>query len=193
MARKSTRDIIIGVAAGLFATIGLRRTTMEIIAAAAGRGRRTIYMYFSNKSVIYEAVVDSEINRITKSLKDIAASENSFKFLLLNYTKERIKALSDLADRNPLLIKDFALGLSRVEKLRDRLLGEELKILIPLFRRHAQELNLAAGTTPDDYAMIFLNMLRGSDRLLTRENGYAEDKHLSLAAADLFIKGLGCS
>jgi AcrR family transcriptional regulator len=185
MARKSTRDIIIGVAAGLFATIGLRRTTMEIIAAAAGRGRRTIYMYFSNKSVIYEAVVDSEINRITKSLKDIAASENSFKFLLLNYTKERIKALSDLADRNPLLIKDFALGLSRVEKLRDRLLGEELKILIPLFRRHAQELNLAAGTTPDDYAMIFLNMLRGSDRLLTRENGYAEDKHLSLAAADL--------
>jgi len=62
MARKSTRDMIIAVAAGLFATVGLRRTTMETIAAAAGRGRRTIYMYFSNKAEIYEAVVDREIN-----------------------------------------------------------------------------------------------------------------------------------
>ncbi len=193
MVRKSTREIIIGVAAGLFATIGLRRTTMEVIATAAGRGRRTIYMYFGNKSEIYEAVVDSEINRITKSLRDVTSSEISFKLLLRNYTKERIKLLSDLAGRNPLLIKDFAMGLSRIEKLRERLLGEELKILTPLFRSHIQELNLSGATTPDDYTFIFLNMLRGSDRLLTHENGYIKDTHLSLAAADLFIKGLGCS
>ena len=193
MVRKSTREIIIGVAAGLFATIGLRRTTMEVIATAAGRGRRTIYMYFGNKSEIYEAVVDSEINRITKSLRDVTSSEISFKLLLRNYTKERIKLLSDLAGRNPLLIKDFAMGLSRIEKLRERLLGEEMKILTPLFRSHIQELNLSGATTPDDYTFIFLNMLRGSDRLLTHENGYIKDTHLSLAAADLFIKGLGCS
>ncbi|MGB8357102.1 MAG: TetR/AcrR family transcriptional regulator [Bacteroidales bacterium] len=193
MVRKSTREIIIGVAAGLFATIGLRRTTMEVIATAAGRGRRTIYMYFGNKSEIYEAVVDSEINRITKSLRDVTSSEISFKLLLRNYTKERIKLLSDLAGRNPLLIKDFTMGLSRIEKLRERLLGEELKILTPLFRSHIQELNLSGATTPDDYTFIFLNMLRGSDRLLTHENGYIKDTHLSLAAADLFIKGLGCS
>ena len=184
--------MIIGVAAGLFATIGLRRTTMEVI-AAAGRGRRTIYMYFSNKSEIYESVVQSEIERIITSLRDVTATEDSFDLLLRNYTKERIKQLSDLADRNPLLIKDFALGLSRVEKLRERLMSEEFKILAPLFRKHMQEVNNASLTTPEDYALIFLNMLRGSDRLLTRENGYAIDRHLSLAAADLFIKGLGCS
>jgi len=182
--------MIIGVAAGLFATIGLRRTTMEVIAAAAGRGRRTIYMYFSNKSEIYESVVQSEINRIIKPLRDVTASEDSFDIIIGNYTKERIKQLSDLADRNPLLIKDFAQGLSRVEKLRERLMSEELKILVPLFRKHMQEVNSASLTTPEDYAMIFLNMLRGSDRLLTRENGYSVDTNLSLAAADLFIKGL---
>jgi AcrR family transcriptional regulator len=193
MAKKSTRDMIIGVAAGLFATIGLRRTTMEVIAAAAGRGRRTIYMYFSNKSEIYESVVQSEIERIITSLRDVTATEDSFDLLLRNYTKERIKQLSDLADRNPLLIKDFALGLSRVEKLRERLMSEEFKILAPLFRKHMRKVNKASLTTPEDYAIIFLNMLRGSDRLLTRENGYAIDRHLSLAAADLFIKGLGCS
>jgi AcrR family transcriptional regulator len=41
---------------------------METIAAAAGRGRRTVYMYFSNKAEIYEAVVESEIRGITVPL-----------------------------------------------------------------------------------------------------------------------------
>ncbi|MFZ0471440.1 MAG: helix-turn-helix domain-containing protein, partial [Bacteroidales bacterium] len=79
MARKSTRDMIIGVAAGLFGTVGLRQTTMEIIAAAAGRGRRTVYMYFSNKAEIYEAVVEGELNRIINPLREIAASEGPFR------------------------------------------------------------------------------------------------------------------
>ena len=52
--------MIIDVAARLFATVGLRRTTMETIAAAAGRGRRTVYMYFRNKAQIYDAVVEKE-------------------------------------------------------------------------------------------------------------------------------------
>ncbi len=121
MARKSTRDMIIGVAAGLFGTVGLRRTTMETIAAAAGRGRRTIYMYFSNKAEIYEAVVEGEMNRIIKPLREIAASEEPFGQVLQNYAVERIRLLKDLGRRNPLLIKDFTQGTSRVEKLKERL------------------------------------------------------------------------
>jgi AcrR family transcriptional regulator len=191
MPRKSTRDMIVGVAAGPFATVGLHRTTMETIASSAGRGRRTIYMYFNNKSEIYEAVVESEINRIIKPLGEVAASANSFELVLRYYTEERIRLLSELANRNPLLLKDFALGMSRVEKLRERLFNEEMKIIMPFFRRHAGELDHASGTSTKDYALIFLNMLRGSDRLLTRDNGYERDRHLSLASADLFIKGLG--
>jgi len=38
MAKNTTRDLILSVAATLFATAGFRRTTMETIAPAAGRG-----------------------------------------------------------------------------------------------------------------------------------------------------------
>jgi hypothetical protein len=111
--------------------------------------------------------------------------------VLQHYTEERIRLLNELANRNPLLLKDFALGMSRVEKLRERLFNEEMKIIVPFFRRHAGEMDHVSGTSAEDYALIFLNMLRGSDRLLTRQNGYERDRHLSLASADLFIKGLG--
>jgi AcrR family transcriptional regulator len=191
MARKKTRDMIIGVAAELFGTVGLRRTTMETIATAAGRGRRTIYMYFSNKAEIYEAVVEGELNRIIKPLREVAASEEPFRLVLQNYTTERIRLLKDLGSRNTLLLRDFAQGLSRVEKLKERLASEEMKVITPFFRRHKEELRLPPGATVEDCALIFLNMLRGNDKLLTRENGHEKDAQLSLAGTDLFIKGLG--
>jgi len=190
MARKSTRDMIIGVASGLFGTVGLRRTTMETIAAAAGRGRRTVYMYFSNKAEIYDAVVEDELNRIINPLREIAASEGPLRLVLQNYTSERILLLKDLGNRNPLLMKDFAQGSSRVEKLKERLAREEEKVITPFFYRHRKELDLPSGATIEDCAAIFINILKGTDRLLARENGHEKNEQLSLAGTDLFIKGL---
>ena len=190
MARKSTRDMIIGVASGLFGTVGLRRTTMETIAAAAGRGRRTVYMYFSNKAEIYDAVVEDELNRIINPLREIAASEGPLRLVLQNYTSERILLLKDLGNRNPLLMKDFAQGSSRVEKLKERLAREEEKVITPFFYRHKKELDLPSGATIEDCAAIFINILKGTDRLLARENGHEKNEQLSLAGTDLFIKGL---
>jgi AcrR family transcriptional regulator len=190
MARKSTREMIIGVAAGLFGTVGLRKTTMETIAAAAGRGRRTIYMYFSNKAEIYEAVVEDELNGILKPLREIAASEDPFGLVLQNYTAERIRLLKDLGSRNPLLLKDFAMGTGRVERLKERLANEELKVIIPFFNRHLKELNIPAGATVEDCVAIFINILRGTDKFLARENSHKKNRQLSVAGTDLFIKGL---
>lgn len=107
---RSTRDMIIDVAAGLFATVGLRRTTMETIAAAAGRGRRTVYMYFRNKAQIYDAVVEKEIRQITGPLSSLARSDGELGTVIHRYGEERMQLLGDLIMRNPLLMKDFPRG-----------------------------------------------------------------------------------
>lgn len=191
MARQITRDMIIGVAAGLFATDGLRRTTMETIAAAAGRGRRTVYMYFRNKAEIYEAVVAREISCILAPLKEVIAEGKPFDETLHHYSDERVRALHDLSSRNPLLIRDFAQGHSRVEKLRDRLNREEMKILTPVFSLYLKDQNLSYRATPEEYALIFLNIIRGNDWLLTGSDGLDRDIHMSVLSTDLFIRGLG--
>jgi AcrR family transcriptional regulator len=52
-----TRDKLIEVARQLFATKGEENTTMNDIAVASEKGRRTIYTYFKNKREILNAVV----------------------------------------------------------------------------------------------------------------------------------------
>jgi len=182
--------MIIGVAAGLFATVGLRRTTMETIAASAGRGRRTIYMYFSNKAEIYDAVVDREIKLITGPLRDIVSSVKGFDAILHRYGEERSSRLNLLMMKNPLLLKDFSQGHSRVERLREKLNREELQILTPLFRMNIGQEKLSGHPSPEEYAVIFLNMLRGSDRLLTKKDGLYEAIRFSSISCDLFLRGI---
>ena len=54
-----TRELLIDVARQLFARQGVAATTMNDIAEASGKGRRTIYTYFKNKEVLFDAVVSS--------------------------------------------------------------------------------------------------------------------------------------
>ncbi len=187
MARKSTRNMIVDVASRLFATKGLRRTTMESIAAEASRGRRTVYMYFSNKADIYEAVVEREIGRITDPLREVVRSDCNFDTMLRNYATERLSQLWNLRERNPLLLKDFAQGHSRVEKLRERLNSDEIKLITPLFRKYLKE--TGSHHEAAAYAIVFINILRGTDKILTRENGHMEALRITLLGTELFIRG----
>ena len=193
MAKRGTREMIVDVAAGLFATAGLRRTTMETIAAAAGRGRRTVYMYFSNKAEIYDAVVESEIRMLTVPLSGLTRSDDTLSLILSRYGEARVKGLFRLLERNPLLLKDFSQGHSRVEKLRDKMLKAELQIVVPLFKRYAAGVSAPGNPSPEDLAFLFLSMLRGTDRLLTKSEGLNEAIRLSLLSAWLISSASGTS
>lgn len=64
-----TRERLIDVARQLFVRQGIENTTMNDIATASDRGRRTIYTYFRTKNEIFEAVVANEVNRIISDLQ----------------------------------------------------------------------------------------------------------------------------
>lgn len=66
-----TRDKLIDVARQLFAHKGLENTTMNDIAAASDKGRRTIYTYFRNKRDIYNAVIERESEQLISRLRVI--------------------------------------------------------------------------------------------------------------------------
>ncbi len=66
-----TREKLIEVARQLFAHKGVANTTMNDIAEASDKGRRTIYTYFKNKKEIYNAVLESESDKIVNSLREI--------------------------------------------------------------------------------------------------------------------------
>ena len=63
---------MIDVARQLFAKNGLEGTTMNDIAVASGRGRRTLYTYFKSKEDIYLAVIEAELERLFSKLEEVA-------------------------------------------------------------------------------------------------------------------------
>lgn len=66
-----TRERLIEVARQLFTLKGVAHTTMNDIANASARGRRTIYMYFKNKKEIYNAVLEGESDHLVDSLTKV--------------------------------------------------------------------------------------------------------------------------
>ena len=57
MSISKTRQMFVDVARQIFAKKGIANTTMNDIAEASGKGRRTLYTYFKSKEDVYYAVV----------------------------------------------------------------------------------------------------------------------------------------
>lgn len=113
-----TRDKLIDVARQLFARIGVENTTMNDIAMASQKGRRTLYTYFNNKKEIYDAVIESELNLLYTSLeavahKNLPADEKLLEFILI-----RLESIKDVVFRNGTLRADFFRDIWRVENVR---------------------------------------------------------------------------
>lgn len=90
-----TRDRLIEVARQLFVNKGVENTTMNDIAAASEKGRRTIYTYFKNKREIYNAVVESESNAIISQLEKIADSDLPITEKLSQYLHKRFEVIAN--------------------------------------------------------------------------------------------------
>ena len=100
MSITKTRQKLLEVARELFAHKGLEATTMNDIAAASGRGRRTLYTYFRNKEEIYYAVIEEELERLSEKMDEVASMdvEPEEKIFTLIYT--HLSIIRDTVARN---------------------------------------------------------------------------------------------
>ena len=129
MSITKTRQKLLEVARELFAHKGLEATTMNDIAAASGRGRRTLYTYFRNKEEIYYAVIEEELERLSEKMDEVAVMdvEPEEKIFTLIYT--HLSIIRDTVARNGTLRAVFFRNIWMVEKVRKAFDVEEHRIL----------------------------------------------------------------
>ena len=106
MTVSKTREMLIDVARQLFARMGVDNTTMNDIALASKKGRRTLYTYFKSKNEIYLAVVESELNRLHKMLCDVAEKDLPADEKLMTFIYARLDAVKALVLKNFLMIDE---------------------------------------------------------------------------------------
>ncbi len=113
-----TREMLVDVARQLFARMGVDNTTMNDIAQASKKGRRTLYTYFKSKNDIYLAVVESELNHLYNMLQDVAMKDLPADEKLMMFIYARLDAIKSLVFRNGTLRANFFRDIWRVEKVR---------------------------------------------------------------------------
>jgi len=126
MTISKTRVKLVDVARQLFAKTGVENTTMNDIALASKKGRRTLYTYFKSKDEIYSAVVESELDMLSDKMKAVAEKHISPDQKLMELIYTRLDAVKEVVFRNGTLRANFFRDIWRVEKVRKRFDAKEI-------------------------------------------------------------------
>ena len=118
MAVSKTRAKLVDVARQLFAKNGVDNTTMNDIAVASTKGRRTLYTYFKSKEDIYIAVVESELDKLSEALDKVASENIAPDVKILKLIETHLDAIKLIVRRNGSLRASFFRDIWRVERVR---------------------------------------------------------------------------
>ena len=164
-----TREKLIEVARQLFACKGVENTTMNDIATASDKGRRTIYTYFKNKREIYNAVIEQESEHIVSKLREIITLKISSFEKLEKFFRLRFTMLDDTIARNDSFRTIFSRDIKRVSRIQKLASAKEIEILKTI---------LDEGVAKSEFILeqanrvipLFQMLLHGMDMTLNHDN-----------------------
>ena len=128
MTVQKTRAMLVDVARQLFAKNGVDNTTMNDIALASKKGRRTLYTYFKSKEQIYMAVVKSEVERLTEILKEVASLPIAPDEKIIKMIATHLDSIKQTVYRNGTLKAGFFRDIWRVEAVRKEFDATEIQL-----------------------------------------------------------------
>lgn len=189
---KKTRDRFIEVARSLFARKGVENTTMNDIATASDKGRRTIYTYFKSKREIFNAVIESESDDLLQNLEEIVHHPISPELKLREYVKTRMETMRQIVSRNGSLRAGFFRDVRKVDRARTLITKKEIKLLMRILH---EGVALGMFDVPNikEWAIIITNSIQGFDVPYIRNNltEYGIDKtDMARMISDMILNGV---
>ena len=128
MSISKTRQKLVDVARQLFAKNGMENTTMNDIAMASGKGRRTLYTYFKSKEDVYTAVIESELERLSDRLDEVAAKRTRPQDKIIELIYTHLNMIKETVVRNGNLRGEFFRNIWMVEKVRKNFDEDEIEL-----------------------------------------------------------------
>ena len=145
MSSIKTKQMFMEKARQLFAKKGFENTTMNDIAEASQRGRRTLYTYFSNKKEIYHACIEAELEVLYVQLQETVDKEHTATDKLMLFFITRLEVIKQVVTRNGTLRGDFFRDIFRVENVRKTFDKKEIQFLIEI---------LDEGIASDEFELL---------------------------------------
>ncbi len=187
-----TRERFIEVARQLFARKGVENTTMNDIASASEKGRRTIYTYFKSKRDIYNAVIEQETDIALSQLRTIVAKPVPADEKLTEYIDAHFETMREVVSRNGSLRAWFFRDVRKVDRARRIVSRKETILLQQILAEGVAEGIFEIDNIPRT-ALVITKTIQGLDVPYIRDDlseiGVDKDE-LSKSIVSIMINGL---
>ena len=127
--KEEVRNHIVGVARKVFTRNGFRKTTMEEIAEVSGKGKSSIYYYFTSKEEIFRAVVEREARELKERLERIIMKNDSPVDRLKAYMLFRLHYVKTLCNFYAALNEESLSHMDFILEIRQNFEAEEQQVV----------------------------------------------------------------
>jgi AcrR family transcriptional regulator len=184
-----TKTSLIEVARILFAKHGQSNVTMNDIAEASHKGRRTLYTYFKNKNDVYRAVIDSEMNLVLSQLRLVSDLNLPSDAKLTKHIITHLDAIKELVSRNGSLRGEFFHDIYEVERTRKKIDKEET-LLIRSILTEGVEKGIFKRMDLNLSSIIIFYAVKGLEVPYIRQNISVEFEQHKTSIVEFVLRGI---
>ena len=192
-------EIVIGEilsgAKKLFGKHGLKKTTMEEIATAAGKGKSTLYYYFPSKNEIFEAVVEDEMKNVVKRIREAVNTSLTAKDKLKAFLKSQITSIIGFNSFREVLFDDMVESMRMLICIKTQYEQIQIDMIREILLGGSQSGEFKEMTIErmNKMSFIIVTFLRGLDFPLTKDLAELQTNEYFDEMIDILIEGIGNS
>ena len=185
----NTKKMLIEVARELFAKNGKKDVTMNDIAEASKKGRRTLYTYFNNKEEIYKAVIDKELDQVIERLYLVTAETTEPDIKLTNHIITHLDAIKYIGTHNRSLRADLFHAICEVERTRRKVDVKEIALIKNILIEGVAK-RVFKNMDTDLSAMIIFYAIKGLEVPYIRQNISDEFEKNKKSIVEFVLQGI---
>ncbi len=184
-----TKLKLIEEARTLFGLKGKNNVTMNDIAEASQKGRRTLYTYFKNKEEVYKAVIQNELTRILERLREVSQENTEADIKLTQHIVTHLDAVKEAVSRNGSLRSDFFMDIYEVERVRRPIDKKEIELIREILIEGVEQ-RVFKRMDVNLSAVIILYAIKGLEVPYIRQNINSEFEKNKDSIVDFVLTGI---
>ncbi len=188
--RANSKQQIIEAAGVIFERYGFKKTTMDDIAYAAGKGKSSLYYYFKNKEQVFEAVVAHEAEHLVNEINASISSSKTAIEKLRSYVTIRMKRFVQRGNLATALNDNFLATFSFIEKIRNNYRDFEIDMISEIIKEGIDNKEFKPVDSNFVAEAILTCMIGFEVPLLTQSNEIEESVEKINSVIDMFFYGI---
>lgn len=186
------REEILKVAQKLFQQYGLKKTTMEDIAKAMGKGKSTLYYYYCSKEEIFDAVILKEMDEVFHQVMQAVNHAGTAEEKLKMFAVAKIKALQKKSNLYKIVRGELQENMRCMKHMYHAYDKQETTLMksILSFGLANGEFDRSISKELDLLPSVMVSSLRGIERDMFLGNKYAKMEARIGSIVSILIRGL---